>query len=217
MQVPLSSCSISSPHSSPTHSPASLAKVLTTYDLVQLGIGSILGAGLYVVTGDVAMNRTGPAIILAFLIAAIASLFSGLCYAEFGSRVPQTTGSAYTYSYRTVGELIAFVIGWNMVMEYMIGSAADARALSAAIDYLAGHRVKTWTESSYGRLPWSSAPSTGTAGRDARPGSQVKKRSERRIGRRTTRIGARILIRSTFECHLHELSYAIKISLTMLF
>ncbi|XP_027956975.1 probable cationic amino acid transporter [Eumetopias jubatus] len=129
-----------------------LAQVLTTMDLISLGVGSCVGTGMYVVSGLVAKEMAGPGVIVSFIIAAVASILSGVCYAEFGVRVPKTTGSAYTYSYVTVGEFVAFFIGWNLILEYLIGTAAGASALSSMFDSLANHTISHWMVDSVGTL-----------------------------------------------------------------
>jgi APA family basic amino acid/polyamine antiporter len=100
----------------------SLKRSLGAANLVALGIGAIIGAGLFSITGGAAANNAGPAITISFVVAALGCAFAGLCYAEFSSMIP-VAGSAYTYSYATMGEFVAWVIGWDLVLEYAVGAA----------------------------------------------------------------------------------------------
>ncbi|MGE5245043.1 MAG: amino acid permease [Betaproteobacteria bacterium] len=103
----------------------SLRRVLGPINLVTLGIGAIIGTGIFVLTGQAAAQYTGPAIVLSMVLAGIASGLAGLCYSEFASTVP-IAGSAYTYGYATLGEFIAWVIGWDLILEYALGAATVA-------------------------------------------------------------------------------------------
>ncbi|XP_064210144.1 cationic amino acid transporter 4 [Anguilla rostrata] len=123
----------------------SLKRCLSTVDLALLGVGGMVGSGLYVLTGTVAKDTAGPAVVLSFFIAGIASLMAALCYAEFGARVPKT-GSAYMFTYLSMGEIWAFLIGWNVILEYMIGGAAVARAWSGYLDSMFNHAIQNFTE-----------------------------------------------------------------------
>jgi APA family basic amino acid/polyamine antiporter len=106
-----------------------LKRTLSSGGLVALGVGAIIGAGLFSLTGIAAAENAGPAVMLAFIIAAVGCAFAGLCYAEFASMIP-VAGSAYTYSYATMGEFMAWVIGWDLVLEYALASATVASSWS---------------------------------------------------------------------------------------
>src|SRR5271169_5844301 len=99
-----------------------LKRTLTARSLVALGIGAIIGAGLFVRTAAASGEAAGPAVTFSFLIGAVGCMFAGLCYAEFAAMIP-IAGSAYTYAYVTMGEFVAWVIGWALVLEYAFGSA----------------------------------------------------------------------------------------------
>ena len=106
-----------------------LKRSLGPVNLVALGIGAIIGAGLFVRTAAAIADRAGPSVVLAFIVAGIGCTFAGLCYAEFASMIP-VAGSAYTYSYATMGELVAWIIGWDLILEYAVGAATVAIAWS---------------------------------------------------------------------------------------
>jgi APA family basic amino acid/polyamine antiporter len=115
----------------------SLKRTLGPGALVALGIGAIIGAGLFVRTANAIAERAGPSVVLAFLVAGVGCAFAGLCYAEFASMIP-IAGSAYTYSYATMGELMAWIIGWDLVLEYAVGAATVAIAWSQYFNRVLG-------------------------------------------------------------------------------
>jgi basic amino acid/polyamine antiporter, APA family len=128
-----------------------LKRTLGPWALVALGIGAVIGAGLFVRTAAAIADRAGPSVTVAFIVAGIGCAFAGLCYAEFASMIP-VAGSAYTYSYATMGELVAWIIGWDLVLEYAVGAATVSIAWS---EYF--NRVLEW----FGmRIPyqWSHSP-----------------------------------------------------------
>jgi basic amino acid/polyamine antiporter, APA family len=109
-----------------------LKRVLSAVNLVGLGLGGIIGAGIFVLTGHAAAENAGPAVTLSFLLGAVACAFAGLCYAELSSSVP-ISGSAYSYAYATMGELVAWIIGWDLILEYAIGAGTVAIGWSAYV------------------------------------------------------------------------------------
>src|ERR671931_1261073 len=102
-----------------------LRRALGAMNLTTLGIGAIIGAGIFVLTGTAAAQYAGPAIVYSFILAGVGCLFAGLCYAEFASMIP-IAGSAYTYGYATMGELVAWIIGWDLILEYLFGASTVA-------------------------------------------------------------------------------------------
>jgi APA family basic amino acid/polyamine antiporter len=110
----------------------SLRRALGPTNLISLGIGAIIGTGIFVLTGTASANHAGPAIVLSFTLAAVACVFAGLCYAEFASMIP-VAGSAYTYGYATLGEFVAWIIGWDLILEYALGAATVASGWSGYV------------------------------------------------------------------------------------
>ncbi|CAL1529784.1 unnamed protein product [Lymnaea stagnalis] len=128
-----------------------LNRCLNTFDITLLGIGHMIGAGIYVLSGTVVHDKAGPSAVLSFLFAGFAALLSAMCYAEFGARIPKA-GSAYSYTYVTIGELWGFLIGWNIILEHMIGAASVARAWSGAMDAIFNNAIRNGTIEAIGRL-----------------------------------------------------------------
>ncbi|XP_022654440.1 cationic amino acid transporter 4-like isoform X3 [Varroa destructor] len=128
-----------------------LKRCLTSYDVTLLGIGHMLGSGIYVLSPSIARGTTGPALILSYLIAGVASLLAALAYADFGVRYPRS-GSAYSYVYYSIGEFWAFFVGWNVLLENMLATAACVRACSAYIDSLTGYVVFNGTRAIMGEF-----------------------------------------------------------------
>jgi basic amino acid/polyamine antiporter, APA family len=112
-----------------------LSRTLGAGSLVALGIGAIIGAGLFSLTGIAAADNAGPAVVLSFVVAAIGCAFAGMCYSEFATMIP-IAGSAYTYAYATMGELLAWIIGWDLVLEYAVGAATVAVSWSSYVTKL---------------------------------------------------------------------------------
>ena len=149
---------------------ANLKRVLGARQLLLLGVGAIIGAGIFVMTGQAAANHAGPAIMLSFVLAGLACAFAGLCYAEFAAMIP-VSGSAYSYTYATLGEAIAWFVGWSLVLEYLFAASAVAVGWSAytisLLENLAAMSGSSW------KFPaWlASAPFTYTNGEVLMTGS----------------------------------------------
>ena len=133
----------------------SLKRTLGPVALIALGIGAIIGAGLFVRTAAAIADRAGPSVTIGFIVAAVGCAFAGLCYAEFASMIP-IAGSAYTYSYATMGEFVAWIIGWDLVLEYAIGAATVAIAwseyLNKLLEYFGVHVPYEWCHSPFETL-----------------------------------------------------------------
>lgn len=135
-------------------------RCLTVLDVILLGMGSMLGPGLYVATGQIARDTAGPAIVISLLIAAIPAILSSLCYAEFSARVSKT-GSSYLYTYLALGEIWAFIIGWNLILENVLASALLGNEFSKFVNSVSGNRISdfmtenvaNWTVKGFRRFP----------------------------------------------------------------
>ena len=121
-----------------------LHRCLNLFDLTMIGLGCMLGAGIFVVTGTLVRDVVGPGILISYVMAGFAAFLSAMCYAEFGARIPKA-GSAYTYTYMVLGEMAGFLVGWNMLLELFIGSASVAKACSGSVDSLLSGAVSNAT------------------------------------------------------------------------
>src|ERR1700748_911008 len=135
-----------------------LKRSLGPVNLITLGIGAIIGAGIFVLTGQAAALHAGPAVALSFVFAGITCAFAGLCYSEFASIIP-IAGSAYTYGYATLGELVAWIIGWDLVLEYAFGAATVASGWSgyfvSLLQQLHIHLIPPQFTTTYGNVLYS--------------------------------------------------------------
>ena len=132
---------------------AVLKRVLGPWQLVMLGVGAIIGTGIFVLTGQAAAANAGPAIVISMILAGLTSVLAALCYSEFAASVP-VAGSAYTYAYATLGEFIAWVIGWDLILEYALGAATVAVGWSGNLVTLLGQLGMHFP------AKWSAAPGT---------------------------------------------------------
>ena len=136
-----------------------LRRVLGPVQLTSLGVGAIIGAGIFVATGSAARNDAGPALMVSYMVAGLTCVFAALCYAEFASMVP-VAGSAYTYAYATMGEMFAWIIGWDLVLEYAVGSATVANGWSSFFQSLLP-KIGISLPEAIARAPIAYDPDTG--------------------------------------------------------
>lgn len=138
-----------------------LKRCFTTVDLISLGVGTTVGAGLYVVIGELARDKAGPSVVISVILASFAAMLCALSFAEYGSRFPDA-GSSYIYTYATLGEVWAFVVGWNIVLEFLLAGASFARTCSALIDsasngklflFFTNHLSRHWNVPGKGTFP----------------------------------------------------------------
>ncbi|GMR35381.1 hypothetical protein PMAYCL1PPCAC_05577, partial [Pristionchus mayeri] len=134
-----------------------LHRCLNTFDITMIGVGHMVGAGIFVTTGEVMRKMAGPSTILSYIISGLAALLSALCYAEFGARYPRA-GSAYTYTYVGCGEIWAFIIGWNIILEYVLGGATVGRTFAGYFDGQFQNAVRDWSLEHVRVWPWNTVP-----------------------------------------------------------
>src|SRR5579864_2171371 len=142
----------------------SLKRALGPTNLITLGIGAIIGTGIFVLTGTATALHAGPAIVISFTLVGLSCVFAGLCYAEFASMIP-VAGSAYTYGYATLGEIFAWIIGWDLVLEYAFGAATVASGWSGYLISLLGDFGIKLPRRSRARAGMSSSTTKNTGSR----------------------------------------------------
>src|SRR5262245_49022673 len=138
------------------HGGRALRRSLSAWDLTLLGIGAIIGTGIFVLTGTAAANQAGPAITISYMAAGLACGFAALCYAEFAAMIP-ISGSAYAYAYATLGEIVAWMIGWDLILEYAVGSITVAIGWSGyfqrVLDEFFHISLPVWMSAAPGEMP----------------------------------------------------------------
>jgi len=191
---------------------AHLKRVLTARQLVMLGIGAVIGAGIFVLTGQAAAEHAGPAVILSFVFAGIACALAGMCYAEFAAMLP-VSGSAYSYSYATLGEFVAWFIGWNLVLEYLFAASTVAVGWSGYFNELL-RLVSGWTGLDATLPSWlSSAPFDFVGGHLATTGAVLNLPAVAIV----TAISVLCYVGITQSAFVNSIIVAIKVTVILLF